>query len=394
MTKQITTFEGFVRQVLKIIFWVLVLTPLVGVPIYYLLDSVFHFGIDVFALVTTQPLKLLSLQLQLIGTEPFHSLFIWTTFPGFTFAAIFVTFFAMFWERKLLAKIQLRVGPQYAGRFEGILQMIADLFKLLFKELITPNNVDKPVFWSIPFASMAIAGALLALVPLGPTTFLADPSIGVILVFAILGFTPIVTLLAGWASNNKYSFLGGLRALHQMVSYEIPLVLSLVGVVIISGTLDIMKVVAAQTGIWYIVYQPLGAILFFVTSLAELERMPFDLPEADSELVAGWLTEYSGMGFGAIFIGLYVKMYALAGLFTTFFLGGWLGPAFFPPEIWFLVKTFFVMTAMILPRGIVPRVRIDTMLRAGWSRLLLIAFANIFLSMLLVGLGIVHVGVG
>jgi NADH-quinone oxidoreductase subunit H len=335
---------------------------------------------------------MIALQLKLISTEPFHSLFIWTTFPGFTFAAAFVTFFAMFWERKLLARMQLRVGPQYAGRFEGILQMIADLFKLVFKELVTPDQVDKPIFWTVPFAFMAVAGALLALVPLGPNTFLADPPVGVIMVFAIVGFTPIIALLAGWASNNKYSFLGGLRALHQMVAYEIPLLLSLIGVVILSGTLDVMKVVTAQSGIWFIFLQPLGAVLFYITSLAELERPPFDLPEADSELVAGYVTEYTGMGFGAIFIGLYVKMYAFAGLFTTFFLGGWMGPSFLPPEVWFLIKTFFVMTAMIFPRGVVPRVRIDTLLRTGWTRLLVIGFANIFFSMLLVSLGLVHIG--
>ncbi|TMP98981.1 MAG: NADH-quinone oxidoreductase subunit NuoH [Thaumarchaeota archaeon] len=392
MTKEITNFEDFIRRILKIVFWVLLFLPLVGVPVYYLLDTVFHFGVDVFGLITVHPDQLISLQLQLISTEPFHSLFIWTTFPGFTFAALFVTFFAMLWERKLLAKMQLRVGPQYAGKYEGILQMVADLVKLLFKELVTPNAVDKPIFWSVPFASMAIAGALLSLVPLGPNTYLADPPIGVIMIFAIIGFFPIVTLLAGWASNSKYPFLGGLRALHQMISYEIPLILSLLGVVILSGTLDIMKVVVSQEGIWYILLQPIGAIVFFIASLAELERIPFDLPEADTELVAGWVTEYTGMGFGAVFLGIYIKLYALSGLFTAFFLGGWLGPSFLPPELWFLLKTFLVMTAMLIPRGTMPRIRIDLMIRVGWTRLLVLSFANIFLTMLLVSLGIFRIG--
>jgi NADH-quinone oxidoreductase subunit H len=392
LTKTITTFEDFIRQILKIVFWVLLFLPFVGVPVYYVLDSVFHFGVDVFGLITVHPDQLINLQLQLISTEPFHSIFIWTTFPGFTFAALFVTFFAMLWERKLLAKIQLRVGPQYAGRYEGILQMVADLLKLLFKELVTPNAVDKPIFWSVPFASMAIAGALLSLVPLGPTTYLADPPVGVIMIFAIIGFFPIVTLLAGWASNSKYPFLGGLRALHQLVSYEIPLVLSLVGVVVLSGTLDIMKVVTAQTGVWYILYQPLGAIVFFIAALAELERIPFDLPEADTELVSGWITEYTGMGFGAVFLGVYIKLYALSGLFATFFLGGWLGPSFLPPEVWFIIKTFLVMTAMLLPRGVMPRVRIDILIRAGWGRLLVLSFANLFITMFLVSLGVLHIG--
>src|SRR2546430_11498254 len=239
---------------------------------------------------------------------------------------------------------------------------------------------------------ISIAGALLSLVPLGPNTYLADPPIGVIMIFAIIGFFPIVTLLAGWASNSKYPFLGGLRALHQMISYEIPLILSLLGVVILSGTLDIMKVVVSQEGIWYILLQPIGAIVFFIASLAELERIPFDLPEADTELVAGWVTECSVMGFGAVFLGIYIKLYALSGLFTAFFLGGWLGPSFLPPELWFLLKTFFVMTAMLIPRGTMPRIRIDLMIRVGWTRLLVLSFANIFLTMLLVSLGIFRIG--
>ena len=131
---------------------------------------------------------------------------------------------------------------------------------------------------------------------------------------------------------------------------------------------------------------------FFIASLAELERIPFDLPEADTELVAGWVTEYTGMGFGAVFLGIYIKLYALSGLFTAFFLGGWLGPSFLPPEFWFILKTFFVMTAMLIPRGTMPRIRIDLMIRAGWTRLLVLSFANIFLTMLLVSLGIFRIG--
>src|SRR2546422_4567905 len=239
--------------------------------------------------------------------------------------------------------MQLRVGPQYAGKYEGILQMVADLVKLLFKELVTPNAVDKPIFWSVPFASMAIAGALLSLVPLGPNTYLADPPIGVIMIFAIIGFFPIVTLLAGWASNSKHPFLGGLRALHQMISYEIPLILSLLGVVILSGTLDIMKVVVSQEGIWYILLQPIGAIVFFIASLAELERIPFDLPEADTELVAGGVNEDTRVGFGAGFFGIYIKIYAPSRVFSAFFLGGWLRASFLPPQLLFLLQNLFLI---------------------------------------------------
>jgi NADH-quinone oxidoreductase subunit H len=386
MTKQITTFEEFIKRVLKIVFWVVLLTPLIGVPVYYALDAIFHFPSDVFALVTTEPQNMIAM----LGTEPFKTLFALTVFPGFSFVAVYGTILMGWVERKLTAKIQLRTGPMYAGRVEGILQNVADFFKLLFKELIIPEQADKVAFVAVPFALMAVAGALISLVPLSPTIYIANPSVGVILAFAILGFTPLVVLIAGWASNSKYSFLGGLRALHQMVAYEIPLILSLVGVVLLSGSLNLMGVVNAQSSIWYILLQPLGAIVFLIGALAELERIPFDLPEADSEIVSGWQTEYSGMFFGAFQLANFSRMYVLSALFTTFFLGGWLGPAGVPPVVMFLIKTTIVMIVLMLPRSILPRIRIDLMLRAGWVRLLVLAFANIFITMLIMGSGLIH----
>jgi len=236
---------------------------------------------------------------------------------------------------------------------------------------------------------MAVAGALVALVPLSPSTYIANPSVGAVLVFAILGFTPIIVLLAGWASNSKYPFLGGSRALHQLVAYEIPMILSLVGAVLLSGSLNLMDIVNAQSGIWYIFLQPLGAIVFYIGALAELERIPFDIPEADSELVAGWQTEYSSMLFGSFQLANFSRMYVMAGLFTTFFLGGWLGPAPVPPEVWFILKTTVVMILFMLPRSIMPRLRIDMLLRAGWVKLLALAFANIFIAMVVISLGVV-----
>jgi len=393
MPTQITTFEGFIKHILKLVFWVVLLLPLVILPLYYVVYTFLGINLlDVFSLATTKPDKFIALQLQLITTEPVKSLFQFSTFPGFTFAAVFSTIFMIWVERKFIAKMQLRVGPQYAGRFEGILQNFADLFKLLFKEIIVPDEADKAVFFAVPLAMMFITGSLLSLVPLGPTTVLADPPIGAIFVFAIIGFTPLVVMLAGWASNNKYSFLGALRALHQMVAYEIPLLLSVVGIVLLSGSLDLMKIVTAQSGIWFIVLQPVGAIVFFICMLAELERIPFDLPEADSELVAGWQTEYSGMAFGIFQLATYIKFYALAGIFTTFFLGGWYGPSPLPPEAWFLLKTFFVMIAMMVPRAVMPRVTIATLLRGGWTRLMFLTFLNLFVAMIIVSLGLYHVG--
>ena len=388
MSKPITTFEDFVRRVLTVVFWVALLSVVLIVPIYYGLDAVFHFPTDFIRLAINPNLALAYTQ-TMLSTEPFKTLFALTVFPGFSFVAIYGTILMGWVERKFTAKIQLRTGPMNAGKVEGILQNIADFFKLAFKEIVIPNGVDRATFLAVPFALMAVAGALVALVPLSPTTYIADPSVGAVLVFAILGFTPLVVLLAGWASNSKYPFLGGLRALHQLVAYEIPMILSLVGAVLLSGTLNLMGIVTAQSGVWYILLQPLGAIVFYIGALAELERIPFDIPEADSELVAGWQTEYTSMLFGTFQLANFSRMYIMAGLFTTFFLGGWLGPAPIPPEVWFIVKVTVVMMLLMLPRSIMPRLRIDMLLRAGWVKLLALSFANIFITMIIVSLGVV-----
>jgi NADH-quinone oxidoreductase subunit H len=389
MSKPITTFEDFVRRILIVVFWVVLVSAVILVPIYYVLDAIFHFPTDVFALAAVKPNEFIADQLNLISTEPFKTLFALTVFPGFSFVAIYGTIFMGWVERKFTAKIQLRTGPMNAGRVEGILQNVADFFKLAFKEVVIPNGVDRVTFIAVPFALMAVAGALIALVPLSPATYIANPSVGAVLVFAILGFTPLVVLLAGWASNSKYPFLGGLRALHQLVAYEIPMILSLVGAVVLSGSLNLMGIVTAQSGVWYIVLQPLGAIVFYIGALAELERIPFDIPEAESELVAGWQTEYTSMLFGTFQLANFSRMYVMAGLFATFFLGGWLGPAPVPPEVWFIAKVTVVMVLLMLPRSIMPRLRIDMLIRAGWVKLLALAFANIFLTMVIVSLGVV-----
>jgi len=414
MSKPITTFEDFVKRIIIVVFWVALISVVVIVPIYYSFYASFRFQVcfpnspasalnttlpsppssllscyDPFSLATTKPIQAMTGTLNLLTYDPYKTLFALTTFPGFTFVAVYGTIFMGWVERKLTAKIQLRTGPMNAGKVEGILQNIADFFKLAFKEMIIPDGVDRATFIAVPFALMAVAGALVALVPLSPTTYIANPSVGAVLVFAILGFTPIVVLLAGWASNSKYPFLGGLRALHQLVAYEIPMILSLVGAVLLSGSLNLMGIVNAQSGVWYILLQPLGAIVFYIGALAELERIPFDIPEADSELVAGWQTEYSSMLFGSFQLANFSRMYIMAGLFTTFFLGGWLGPAPVPPEVWFILKTTVVMILLMLPRAIMPRLRIDMLLRAGWVKLLALAFANIFIAMILISLGVV-----
>ena len=389
MSKPITTFEGFVRRILVLVFFVALLTVIVIVPVYYLLDETFHFPVDYLRLAINPNLAIAYTQ-TMLSTEPYKTLFALTVFPGFSFVAVYGTIFMGWVERKFTAKIQLRTGPMNAGKVEGILQNIADFFKLAFKELVIPEGVDRATFLAVPIALMAVAGALISLVPLSPTTYIANPSVGAVLVFAILGFTPLVVLLAGWASNSKYPFLGGLRALHQLVAYEIPMILSLVGAVVLAGSLNLMDIVNAQSGLWYIIPEFLAAVVFYIGALAELERIPFDLPEADSELVAGWQTEYTSMPFGVFQLANFSRMYIMAGLFTTFFLGGWLGPGPVPPEVWFIAKTTVVMLMLMLPRSIMPRLRIDMLLRAGWVKLLAISFANIFLTMVIVSLGLVH----
>jgi NADH-quinone oxidoreductase subunit H len=332
-------------------------------------------------------------------------------FPGFTYAAL-IAAVTIFVERKFLAKMQLRVGPLYAGKIEGIFQLIADGLKLVSKEIIVPSGADKPIFWAAPIAFVATAAAVTALIPAAPGWVVADLEVGLIAVFAVFGFFPLIALLFSWASNSKYPFIGGLRALHQLIAFEIPFILSALSVVILAGTLNLTEIAEAQQPYWYILFLPISAFVFYISSLAEVERVPFDLPEAESEIVAGWLTETSGMIYGLIQLGTYIKLYALSAIFVILFLGGWAGPQIFPQELgpsgektplvqmltlegiynpisfnavfWFTLKTFGVIMLMLLPRGINPRIRIDILLHTGWYKLIVLAFINIFIALALV----------
>jgi NADH-quinone oxidoreductase subunit H len=332
-------------------------------------------------------------------------------FPGFSFAAL-IAAATIFVERKFLAKMQLRVGPLYAGKIEGILQLIADGLKLIAKEIIVPSGADKPLFWAAPIAFVAASAAVVALIPVAPGWVVSNVDVGLLAVFAILGFFPLIALLFSWASNSKYPFIGGLRALHQMIAFEIPFILSGLSVVILSGSLNLTGIVNAQIhSYWFIFFAPISAFVFYISSLAELERIPFDLPEAESEIVAGWLTETSGMIYGLIQLGSYVKTYALAALFVILFLGGWAGPAVMPVDLtpgytgvriynhvtadailWFVVKTIGVIMLFLLPRGISPRIRIDILLHTGWYKLIVLAFINIFIALALIYGGVLGPG--
>ena len=367
------TFEEFVKRILTILFWFLLLSPLVIFPVLFLVVPIL--GIDVTTVneiltATIDPLKAIKLA-DKYGIGPSSTFFKVAAFPGFTFAALVATL-TILYERKLMAKAQLRVGPLYAGRFEGVLQPIADLFKLLGKELVVPEKADKTFFWAAPILSLGLGAALLTVIPLSPTTYIARSEFSLLIPFAIIGFSPLVVLIAAWASSNKFAFIGGLRALHQLAAYEIPMLLSILGIVVLTGSFDLMKIVEAQKDMWFIFPQFLAAIIFYITILSELERVPFDLPEAETEIVSGWLTEYTGMHFGLLQLGVYVKFYVLALLFTLLFLGGWNGPAFLPPIVWLLTKLFFVITMIIFPRAVLPRLRIDQLIRIGWAWLCLL----------------------
>src|ERR671916_1993245 len=411
-------FGNFVGSLVWLIFWVITIVSLVGLPLIFII--LFYVPLPYSNGEVLTPYLFLSMMVDPTRTLPIIKFLIHTdlfriaVFPGFTFAAL-IAAATIFIERKFLAKMQLRVGPLYAGKIEGILQLAADGLKLISKEIIIPSGADKLIFWAAPIAYVATAAALAALVPVAPGWVAADLDVGLLAVFAILGFFPLIALLFSWASNSKYPFIGGLRALHQMIAFEIPFILSALSVVLLSGTLNLTEVVESQIqSYWFIFFLPISAFVFYISSLAELERIPFDLPEAEAEIVAGWLTETSGMIYGLLQLGSYIKTYALAALFVILFLGGWAGPQIFPAEIipeseesiipiiydatvanaifWFTLKTFGVIMLMLLPRGISPRIRIDILLHTGWYKLIVLSFINIFIALALVYGGVLGPG--
>ena len=303
-------------------------------------------------------------------------------FPGFIHLML-VVMFLTWYERKVLARIQLRIGPLYAGGPGGILQPMADGIKLIFKEVMLPYKADKPLFLGIPLALVFLAALPFAVIPFGQRWVIANLDVGLVFVFAMTSLFPSMILIFAWASNSKYPFLGGLRSLFQQVAYEIPMWISALSIVMLAGSLSLVDIVNAQQKIWFIIPAFLSFIVFFISIMAELERLPFDLPEAEPELVAGWYTEASGAIFMVLFLAIYMKLYLMSSLITALFLGGWWGPAFLPQPAWFIIKTNIVATFIIIPRGVFPRLRVDMLIRIGWTRLLLIALANVLLTFLL-----------
>jgi NADH-quinone oxidoreductase subunit H len=304
--------------------------------------------------------------------------------------------YATLLERKIVARFQVRIGPNRAGP-KGLLQPLADLVKLVLKEDVTPAGANKLMFVLAPLMSFVPAFMAISVIPFGDAVTLfgrridlviSDFNIGILFIFAISSLGVYALVLAGWSSNSKYSLLGGLRSSAQMISYEVALGLSVVGVLLLAGTLSLTEIVRQQQGIldWFIWKQPLGFLLFLICGVAETNRAPFDLPEAENELVAGYHTEYSSIKFAMFYVAEYANMVTVSAIATTLFLGGWSGPLL-PPVVWFLFKVVLFLFVYIWLRATLPRFRYDQLMRFGWLVLLPIAVANVLATAMAQNLG-------
>jgi NADH-quinone oxidoreductase subunit H len=296
-------------------------------------------------------------------------------------------------ERKVISDFQVRLGPMRVGP-HGLLQPIADGIKLMFKEDIVPRAADRTIYLLAPAMALIPAFISFAVIPFGDRLQLfgqsidmviTDVNIGLLYLFGVASLGVYGIVLGGWASNNKYALLGGLRSAAQMISYELSMGLSVVGVVMLSQSLSLVKIVSAQSKAWFILLQPIGFLIFLICAIAETNRAPFDLPEAETELVAGFHVEYSSMKFAMYFMAEYANMITVAALATTLFLGGWRGP-FLPPVVWFLAKLYLVIFLFIWLRATLPRFRYDQLMQFGWKVLLPLALANIVITAAFVAL--------
>lgn len=282
-------------------------------------------------------------------------------------------------ERRMLALWQDRLGPNRAGPL-GILIVLADTLKLFFKEDWIPPFADKWVFILAPAIVVATVLMSFVIIPFAPGIVVADLNIGILFFLAMSSMGVYSIVLGGWASNNKYALLGAMRGASQMIAYEVFMGLSLMGVVMLSRSFNLGDIVAAQKNVWFVVTQPVGFVIFFIAGVAETHRLPFDIPEAESELIAGYHAEYSGMKFGMFFIGEYLGITLISAMIVTLFFGGWLGPAFLPPLAWFAIKLFFFIGLFILLRASLPRPRYDQLIAYGWKIILPIVLANILIT--------------
>ncbi len=297
-------------------------------------------------------------------------------------------------ERKIIGRIQDRYGPNRFGPW-GLLQCVADMIKLLTKEDVTPTRADRLIFNLAAVVPVIPTFLVLAVLPFGRGMVAADLSIGYLYIVAIGSLATIAIFMAGWSSRNKYSLLGGMRTVAQMISYEIPMVLSVVGVVLLVGSLSMVSIVESQ-GQWrlpFIVMQPLAFVLYFTAAVAEVNRAPFDLPEGESEIVAGYHTEYSGIKFAMFLLAEYVNAFSICAIATTVFLGGWQGPIL-PSWAWFFIKSYLLYCVLIWLRGTLPRLRVDQLMSFAWKTLVPLALANLMLTALVAKLVPQHSLVG
>jgi len=306
-------------------------------------------------------------------------------------------------ERRVMAFVQMRPGPNRVGPF-GLLQPIADGLKFLFKEQIVPANANVLLYYAAPVISLIPALLSFSVIPFGPDLKVADVSVGLLLIFAITSLGVYGIVLGGWASNSKYPLMGAMRSSAQMLSYELSLTLSVVGVLMIANTLSLSGLIQSQQGSWFsgwlsfiprwnIFVQPVAFLVYVLSAVAETNRLPFDLAESEQELVAGWHTEYSGMKFAMFFLAEYANMVTVSALATIMFLGGWSGPLFGPwwlqmalPTLWFVLKIGVFIFFYILVRATIPRIRYDQLMYFGWKVLLPLALANILVTSFLVAI--------
>ena len=297
---------------------------------------------------------------------------------GIVMAALTIAASLIWVERRLLALWQDRYGPNRAGPF-GLLQVVADAIKIFMKEDWIPPFVDKPVFIVAPAIIFVTVLMSFAVIPVAPGIIVSDLNIGLLFFLAMSSLGVYSVVLAGWSSNNKYSLVGGMRAAAQMLSYEVFMGLSLMGVVMLAGSFRLGAIVEAQKGLWFVLPQFPGFVLFLIAGLAETRRIPFDLPEAESELIAGYHSEYSGMKFGMFFVGEYMGITLISGMIAVLFFGGWLGPVL-PGVIWFLIKTFLFISCFVLLRASLPRPRFDQLMSWSWKVMLPLALANLLVT--------------
>lgn len=294
--------------------------------------------------------------------------------------------FLVWLERKVSGHIQRRYGPMEVGP-HGTLQTVADMIKLLGKQLLTPIATDKAVYWLAPVMVFIPTLALASLIPITGAEAFADQPYGLVVIIALSGLTVISIFMAGWASNNKYAVLGGMRSVAQVIAYEVPVLLAALSVVLIAGTMSLRGIADAQAGgLPFLLLQPVAAVLYFIGITAETNRAPFDIPEAESELVGGFHTEYSGMRFALFFFAEYTNMLVLGALGATLFLGGWHGP-WLPGPVWLLLKAYLFVAIMMWMRWTFPRLRFDQLMSFAWKLLIPVALVNLIVTALVLGIG-------